>query len=437
MNNQEIIENKSTQQFSQNPIDKPLQIPAKPKVNYWMIFSVSLLIILLLTGIWLVLYKNNKIYSNKQTAITNYKDQEKNTTDLPNYIFQTFVRGKVCAFQIGSDPNTLDPFCRYWQVNSITKKIEELPVNHPYFKQIYTQQRKANESFQRGVGTDSEDEEIRIKDASQDNENKFLYTIDSKNNLPTSAWIRTIDTNNKEKIIEDINSTGCEGQISSWSENSGDILFTSQWDGTPKSPSGDMLKSLCVYNYKTKKLIYKKLLPVDVYSSHTDDMVQGRISLLNDLVINYRKNTEEHLPNIENSTIIYDQNGKIFQNNLILIKSEMPDKFILLIYDLTSKKLSSQIIIPRLLGVDEYNPPNSDTLDIVKISNDKKHIMVVSNPKNSTNTPSIATCFYDLDIINSSLQKVACGYQFQLLYPGMEASNFDQFIYADFLDWYF
>ncbi|MBU1104827.1 MAG: hypothetical protein ABII16_02175 [Patescibacteria group bacterium] len=435
MENQTNIGNQDTQQIEQNPISQSIKAPKKSKINYWIIYTVLLLFISLIVGSWFILNSKNRIPYDKLPA-TNNKNQEADKLIPSSYIFQTFVRGNVCAYRIGSDPNTIDPFCRYWQVNPATNTIDELPVNHPYFKQIYVQQRKTNEGVQRGVCTDSKDEEVCIKETSQDNDNKFIYTVDSKNNLPTSAWIRTVGTNNKEKIVDDIKSTGCEGQISSWSENSGDILFTTQWDNTPKSPSGEMLKSLCIYNYKTNKIIYRKILPVDVYSLHTDDMILGRIFLLNDLIINYRKNIEEHLPNIENSKIIYDQNGKIFLNNLILIKSETTDKFILFLYDLTNKKLSSQIFIPRLQGVDEYNPPKSDSIDIVKISNDRKHIMLVSIPQNSRNTLSISTCFYDLNINNSNLQKVACGYQFQLLYPGMEASNFEQFIYADFLDWY-
>jgi hypothetical protein len=433
MENQINVGDQNTRQIKQNPISQPVKATKKSKINYRIIYTVLLLCILLIFGSWFILNSKNTIISNKLPATKN----KKQTADklIPSYyIFQTFVRGNVCAYIIGSDPNTINPSCKYWQVNPITKKIDELPNSHPFFKQIYAQQRKANDGIQIGVCTDSKDEEVCIKEASQDNDNKFLYTIDSKNNLPISAWIRTIGANNKEKIIDDIKSTGCEGQISSWSENSGDILFITQWDNTPKSPSGEMLKSLCIYNYKTGNVIYKKLLPVDIYSLHKDDMINGRVYLDN-LIIDYRNNHEDNLPVIENKEVIYDEYGKLFRNGLILVKSETPDAFYIQQYDINTKKLSSQTVISRDQGVDDNNLSQSDSLRFVTISKDRTHIIFERMPSNNRNTPSISSCYYDFDLSSSKIQKIACSYQFQELYPNMEPSNFDQFIYVDFLDW--
>ncbi|MBU1017357.1 hypothetical protein KJ678_04330 [Patescibacteria group bacterium] len=434
MKDQTNIGNQNTQQNIQNPMSQTVKAPKKSKINYWIIYTVPLLFILLIVGLWFILNSKNRIPSDK-LPVTNNKKQAADKLIPSSYIFQTFVRGNVCAYRIGSDPNTIDPFCKYWQVNPITKIIDELPVNHPYFKQIYAEQQKAYEGIQRGVCTDSKSEEICIKVASQDNDNKFLYTIDFENNLPTSAWIRTVDTNNKEKIIEDIKSTGCEGQISSWSENSGDILFTTQWYNTPKSQSGEMLKSLCIYNYKTGNVIYKKLLPVDTYNLHKDDMINGRVYLDN-IIIDYRNNYEDNLPVIENKEVIYDEYGKLFRNGLILVKSETPDAFYIQQYDINTKKLSSQTIISRDHGVDDNNPSQRDSLRFVTISKDRTHIIFERMPSNNRNTTSMSSCFYDFDLSSSKIQKIVCSYQFQELYPNTEPSNFDQFIYVDFLDWY-
>ncbi|MBU1199936.1 hypothetical protein KJ953_00200 [Patescibacteria group bacterium] len=50
MENQINVGDQNTQQIGQNPVDQPLPIPEKPKVNYWMISTIVLLIVTVIGG---------------------------------------------------------------------------------------------------------------------------------------------------------------------------------------------------------------------------------------------------------------------------------------------------------------------------------------------------------------------------------------------------
>lgn len=60
MENQTNVGDQNTQQIGQNPISRPVQIPEKPKVNYWMISSIALIIIVVLGGAFYLLNSRKK-----------------------------------------------------------------------------------------------------------------------------------------------------------------------------------------------------------------------------------------------------------------------------------------------------------------------------------------------------------------------------------------
>jgi len=62
MENQISVDDQNTQQIGQNPVNQPVQIPVKPKINYWMISSIVLAISLVLVG-----GMNYKILKNTST----------------------------------------------------------------------------------------------------------------------------------------------------------------------------------------------------------------------------------------------------------------------------------------------------------------------------------------------------------------------------------
>lgn len=80
MENQINMGDQNTQQLGQNPISQPVQIPEKPKVNYWMISTILLLVIFLITGSWFIWNSNStnsksKISSDQQQPNVNQTNQ--------------------------------------------------------------------------------------------------------------------------------------------------------------------------------------------------------------------------------------------------------------------------------------------------------------------------------------------------------------------------
>lgn len=66
MENQINIGNQNTQQFGQNTVSQPTQIPEKRKVNYWVISIIVLFILLLVVGVMFYLLKSQKNQSTPQ-----------------------------------------------------------------------------------------------------------------------------------------------------------------------------------------------------------------------------------------------------------------------------------------------------------------------------------------------------------------------------------
>lgn len=67
MENQINVDDQNTQQIGQNAANQPVQSPEKPKLNYWIISTFLLLIILLSGGVWLILNTRSKTSSYQQS----------------------------------------------------------------------------------------------------------------------------------------------------------------------------------------------------------------------------------------------------------------------------------------------------------------------------------------------------------------------------------
>lgn len=289
-----------------------------------------------------------------------------------------------------------------------------------------------------GGCTDTESEQICMKQASEDNENAFLFTLDLKKNV-ISAHIRNITINTKEEIISDIKSTGCTGEIASWSDQSGDILFLDRFNGTPQSPSGEMLSTVCVYNYKSQSLIYKKNLPVDIYQNSVSDMKNGMVFLYSYLpqhiLINYRINQEDILPIKEDQTIMQDHIDLTFKNGLILLQSPQPNGFYIEGYDIDQKEVRVSAFLSRETPANKLETPQTDSIRFINMSDDQKNLMFEYQPSNDLNTPNSSSCKLNVKIASGTVNKVACGYEFQAKYPYKTPPAFDEYVYADFIDW--
>jgi len=68
MENQINVSNQNAQQIGQNPVNQPEQILEKPKINYWMISTIALVIILFGFFVWFFLNKTSKNSELNQTS---------------------------------------------------------------------------------------------------------------------------------------------------------------------------------------------------------------------------------------------------------------------------------------------------------------------------------------------------------------------------------
>lgn len=71
MMNQVNIGNQNTQQVGQNPVNQPVFIPEKPKINYWMVSTLLLLVILLAGGAWFTFQTVYPTTTTMQPTLTN------------------------------------------------------------------------------------------------------------------------------------------------------------------------------------------------------------------------------------------------------------------------------------------------------------------------------------------------------------------------------
>src|SRR3989344_8948572 len=75
MENQTNTSGQNSQQIGQNPVNQPVQISEKPKVNYWRIAIALLLVVLLISGALLLKNTKKNITFNQESAIPNLTDQ--------------------------------------------------------------------------------------------------------------------------------------------------------------------------------------------------------------------------------------------------------------------------------------------------------------------------------------------------------------------------
>ena len=70
MEKQMNVGDKNAQQIGQNPIGQQIQIPKRPKINYWVVSTLVLVILLVLgaTGRNYYLYKISKVQNSRQTS---------------------------------------------------------------------------------------------------------------------------------------------------------------------------------------------------------------------------------------------------------------------------------------------------------------------------------------------------------------------------------
>lgn len=86
MENQINVSDQNTQQVGQNPVSQPVQVPEKPKINYWIVLAIGLGLCLLLATFY-ILTLNNKIKDiaqNNNQALTPSDNQTSTPTPIAN-----------------------------------------------------------------------------------------------------------------------------------------------------------------------------------------------------------------------------------------------------------------------------------------------------------------------------------------------------------------
>lgn len=411
-----------------------------PMVSRKLIFSVITLVVLI--AIWSLYSLNVRKNPVSEISETGSVELNKKTPPSIEYIFQTFIRGKVCAYNIGTNPNIISPNCRFWSFDPTNYEIKELGLLHRYIPTIVARQtyeyKISTKKIYIGGCNVLDGKMVCPKAHDEDDLNKYIFTIKPTDASQTSVGVGSLNANETEIIIDNMADIGCQGNISAWSELLGEILFTEAWQGTPQSQSGEMLKSLCVYNYKSGEVIMNRSFPIDKYS-HTNliNMKRGLIYFRYDnLFINYKINSEEILELPINFHLVYEESPaylQLFKNNMLVLLSESSDGTQILLYDVSKKKIVSHVKMPNTQDLEE---DLKQKIEIAYVSTDLTHIVFLKTLRRNANERDSDFCFFDWNIQESTAQKIVCSHEFQAMYKYLDPTDPNQYVYVDFLDIY-
>lgn len=115
MENQINIGDQNSKQMGQNPVNQQGQILEKPKVNYWMVSTLILFVILVVSGIYTVNLKNKQIVDNLKFSIptpASYSREipteapSQQPIPTPTISFFQWVKDKGCNYE--SDALTIE-----------------------------------------------------------------------------------------------------------------------------------------------------------------------------------------------------------------------------------------------------------------------------------------------------------------------------------------
>ncbi len=94
MENQINVSNTNTQQVGQNPVNQPVQILEKPRINYWIITAIALVFLLLgMVGIYVLSQKatdnNVSLTSNQLSKTSQYNESSGGSRDAEQEVNQS------------------------------------------------------------------------------------------------------------------------------------------------------------------------------------------------------------------------------------------------------------------------------------------------------------------------------------------------------------
>jgi hypothetical protein len=219
MENQVNIGDKNAQQIGQNPINQSVQIPKKSKVNYWVVSTIFLTVVVLLGGLYTSKLVGEVSLKERQTpdTITPTQTIQPSPTEKPlpaspavnDQQLKTYD-GKFISFRYPSNLYiwsygrgvSLD----YFQINSISQADEQNPdkviiafdIQIPGYTEGQTleEQKKRIESFQNQYP----DTKYVIAEQKIDGIDVLVYerTIANSPSYEKTVWVRK---NNVKYII--------------------------------------------------------------------------------------------------------------------------------------------------------------------------------------------------------------------------------------------
>lgn len=134
MENQNEIEGKNIQQINQNPVNQPVQIPEKLKVNYWMISTVVFgFIFLVIMAMFLlgpkIKEQASPIVSIPKPSITSTNINDMRVGDNESYIgFSTCDQSTKFVINKKNLPNNLIHSCESSQKNLGTESVNVVDI---------------------------------------------------------------------------------------------------------------------------------------------------------------------------------------------------------------------------------------------------------------------------------------------------------------------
>ncbi len=349
-------------------------------------------------------------------------------------VFETWLEGNYGYNLTGAQPH-LDTKNRYFSLRFNDRSIKEMPLNHFFFNQILEEQNRAlalNKNRLDFQSTTLPDGTERHNFSfSQTDPNSFLF---SEAKDKTSFFVYHYPTNQTYPILENIDRIQCPGGVDGWSDSTHEIIFSSSWDGTPLSPSGEMIREICIYNYEKKTITFRRRFPVDTYAN-------AFVLLPKRKLIAYYQQNMLVIDLDNNESYQYDLTGKQvdigastgIRAGTMLLRTDTQDKFSFTFLDLNTMKEGPVFSFDRHPG--PFPQYSSDDVQLVSINDHRSQALFKHQLPTSSNLPGESSCWYLVTLDTTKVEKIMCDDQIQKEYRGKDPRKQGEKVSVHFQGW--